>query len=133
MMRYFFKTYCGYKSRFAASMWIDLDEEYILHQLSNEEISSIVKLTDKESFLAKVQGGMRNDDVRSLVKEKLPENPKKNVKEVVNDSFLYEVQKGDSFWKIAQKHGVSIEAIKKQNDMSSDLLRPGQSILIPKK
>lgn len=43
----------------------------------------------------------------------------------------YTVQSGDSLWKIAQKTGVTIDAIKSANRLSSNYLWIGQTLAIP--
>jgi N-acetylmuramoyl-L-alanine amidase len=43
----------------------------------------------------------------------------------------YQVQSGDSYWKIATKYGVPVANIKKTNNKTSDLIYPGQSLVIP--
>lgn len=42
----------------------------------------------------------------------------------------YTVKSGDSLWKIGQKYSVSITALKKQNNLSSDIIRIGQVLSI---
>jgi len=45
---------------------------------------------------------------------------------------LYIVQVGDALWKIAEKHGVTVEEIVDLNELvNPNLIRPGQEILIP--
>jgi hypothetical protein len=43
----------------------------------------------------------------------------------------YTIQPGDNLWKIAKKHKVSIEALRKHNKLTSDKLRPGKELEIP--
>lgn len=44
----------------------------------------------------------------------------------------YEVQKGDSLWKIAKKNNVSIDELLQANDLTrNSIIRPGQSLQIP--
>ncbi|MFN3341865.1 MAG: LysM peptidoglycan-binding domain-containing protein [Flavobacteriales bacterium] len=45
----------------------------------------------------------------------------------------YTVQNGDSLWLIAQKHGVSVEEIKAQNNLRGTSLQAGQKLKIPAK
>ena len=46
-------------------------------------------------------------------------------------SNLYVVQKGDSLWSIANKFGVSINQIRMINNLTSDILSIGQTLIIP--
>jgi len=43
----------------------------------------------------------------------------------------YRVQRGDTLWRIAHRHGVSVDKIKAVNAMGSDRIRPGQVLDIP--
>lgn len=41
------------------------------------------------------------------------------------------VQKNDTLWAIARKHGTTVEVIKKLNNLKSDLIYPGQVLKLP--
>lgn len=157
MMRHFFKTYSRHNSCHAADMWLEVDESFILHQLNNEEIAKVIELTTKESFLKKVQQSLRKEEIRELAKNKLQtpvmedvlcisSNEKHTDKEaqieaeketellkLEQKSLLYTIQIGDSLWKIANKHKVSLQQIREINQLNTDLLKPGQTIIIPTK
>ncbi len=45
--------------------------------------------------------------------------------------IFYCVQKGDTLWKISKKFKVNIETIKKINQLSSDIIKPGKTLKIP--
>ena len=45
----------------------------------------------------------------------------------------YEVKSGDSYWKISRSYGISVAELMALNDTSSDKLRIGQKILVPRK
>lgn len=48
-------------------------------------------------------------------------------------SNTYTVVAGDSLWKIARKYGISVEELKRANNLTSDNIYPGQSFIIPGK
>ncbi|MBS0635013.1 MAG: LysM peptidoglycan-binding domain-containing protein [Verrucomicrobia bacterium] len=43
----------------------------------------------------------------------------------------YKVKSGDSLEKIAKEHGTTIEAIRRENNLSKDTIYPGQKLHIP--
>ncbi|NCC26492.1 MAG: LysM peptidoglycan-binding domain-containing protein, partial [Deltaproteobacteria bacterium] len=45
----------------------------------------------------------------------------------------YQIRTGDSWWRISNRSGVPIEVLKRVNDKTANLLRPGQWIMIPGK
>lgn len=49
------------------------------------------------------------------------------------DSNYYTVKSGDSLWSISRKFGVSVNELKKVNNLSSNLLSIGQNLIIPGK
>ena len=48
------------------------------------------------------------------------------------DSFLYEVEPGDTLGKIAKKFGTTVELLKKANNLSSDIIRIGDKLKVTK-
>ena len=50
---------------------------------------------------------------------------------VSNDGNTHIVKSGDSLWSISKMHGVSVDELKKYNNLTSDLLTIGQVINIP--
>ncbi len=43
----------------------------------------------------------------------------------------HRIRTGDSWWRLSRRYGVPIRVLKRINQTSSNLLRPGQSVLIP--
>lgn len=58
----------------------------------------------------------------------IPTNANNNIN---SNSSLYIVQKGDSLWSIADRFKVSINAIRMMNNLTSDILSIGQTLIIP--
>jgi LysM repeat protein len=48
-------------------------------------------------------------------------------------SGRYTVKKGDSLYVIAQRNKTSVAALQKANNISGSLIRPGQSLVIPRR
>ncbi len=46
-------------------------------------------------------------------------------------SGTYKVKSGDSLWSIAKKYGITVDELKAYNNLSSNLLRVGQTLKIP--
>ncbi|MCM3003089.1 cell wall hydrolase [Priestia koreensis] len=46
-------------------------------------------------------------------------------------SGSYTVAAGDTLWSISSKHGVSVDAVKQANNLSSDIISVGQTLTIP--
>ena len=51
----------------------------------------------------------------------------------VSEYEVYVVQRGATLTAISKAYGVSVDAIRKANNMTSDVLRVGQSLKIPRK
>lgn len=54
-----------------------------------------------------------------------------NLNYINNTNNLYTVKAGDSLWSIAKQFNISVEDIKKSNNLSSNLLSIGQILLLP--
>lgn len=49
------------------------------------------------------------------------------------ESIVYKVRKGDTLWAISKIHHVSVNSLKKANSIKSDLIYPGDQLVIPSK
>ena len=54
-------------------------------------------------------------------------------KEDIKESNIYTVKKGDSLWLIANKYGTTIDELKNANNLKSNTLYIGQTLIVPKK
>jgi len=163
VMRKLLKKYIKLESHHAASIWIAIDSEYVLRQLSDEELAHLINGINENTqsiqlFLKKTLCSVRSDHIRKITGIKLyaitgksiPEPYKheiamktflpafffkvkeKKAKEtaLVKSMKIYRVKNGDSLWKIAHKYSVSIEELRKNNHLKTDVLKPGQELVI---
>ncbi len=101
--------------------------------ISQTQVTSKPKPTVKETTTTTVRS-------KPVVRESEPDvvKPKPKPKTVVKakpkpKSTRYVVKSGDSLSSIASRTGSSVSAIKSANGISGTLIRPGQSLTIPKK
>ncbi|OIP25180.1 hypothetical protein AUK11_01115 [bacterium CG2_30_37_16] len=72
-----------------------------------------------------------NPSVTSAPTPAPTEAPKPTPTPVSTGSKTHIVEDGDTFWSISSKYDVSIEAIKKANNITGDDLQIGQKLIIP--
>ena len=53
--------------------------------------------------------------------------------ENIKESNIYTVKKGDSLWLIANKYGTTVDELKNTNNLKSNTLSIGQTLIIPEK
>ena len=154
--RHFLLQLCEQKSRLAAKIIIEIDQEYLLKSLDNERILSLCTLLgDKTNppFLRSLLQSLRDDEVWKKAAAILYEQAAEDVPEVLDlaqakrrflelkadppaaivkkASKTYKVVSGDSLWKIAHKHKTSVKALRQANNLKSDRLNIGQALVIP--
>lgn len=53
------------------------------------------------------------------------------IKPVPKREIIHTVKPGDTLWQIAKRYKVDVDCIKKRNNLKSDALKPGSTIVIP--
>ncbi len=61
----------------------------------------------------------------------IPQTGSGGVREVEQTSIIHKVQRGDCLSRISKKYGISIEKIKLANNLRSNIIHPGQELVIP--
>lgn len=106
-------------------------------QTALNEINGLVDRGDlldaKARYRALLEGNLSGSE-RSSVEEALY---KLNIRILFSptptpDSFLYEVERGDSLYKIAKRYNTTVEFIKRSNYVEKDIIRPGMKLKISK-
>ena len=62
---------------------------------------------------------------------RIPGNNEGNENVPPSGNITYTVQRGDSLWSIASRYGISVNALRQANNLTSDTLSIGQVLIIP--
>ncbi|MGK5594166.1 MAG: LysM peptidoglycan-binding domain-containing protein [Parachlamydiaceae bacterium] len=150
--RKFFLDYLKQGSRTSAFILLKTDWEYAVNHLKDELVVAIMQLLNDEApelikYASSVLASPRGDLARQVAQKRLDEVRIKRTK--IQEQVLvalpkdklkggtkvrektYFVRDGDSLWKIAKKHHVDVEKLKRHNQLSSDFLKPGTVLKIP--
>ncbi len=131
---------------------------FIFHKVKNPNPSSNVSAqehvnkSDVEEMLAQIQEKMAQGDystAKTMCNQVLENAESQDeielVEELLRDinfklvlsnepiegkTVMYEVAPGDSLYKIAKQFGVTVDFIKRCNNMTNDIIRPGQKLRI---
>jgi len=101
--------------------------------ISQTEVATKSKPTVKETSSAAVKSKPTVKEGSAVVVKAKPKPKPKPVVKAKPKSSRYVVKSGDSLSAIASRTGSSVSAIKSANGISGTLIRPGQSLTIPKK
>ena len=98
----------------------------ILYSQAAEDVPQSLNLeAAKERFIA-----LKQPEIH-LEMKRLEKEIEKKATVLKSNSAKYTVISGDSLWKIAQKKNVSVKNLKEFNQLKSDQLKIGQTLLIP--
>ena len=89
--------------------------------------------TRKESEGVVVKTRPLNKEEPEVVKTKSKAKPDADVVKTKSKSSRYVVKQGDSLSAIASRNGCSVSSLQRENGISGTLIRPGQSLTIPRK
>lgn len=98
-----------------------------LRIVTTEEVSAETVKAEKEAAEKKKLEEQKKKEEQQK-KKKDEEKKKKKAK-----TQTYTVKKGDSLSRIASKYGVTVKALKSENGLSGNTIRPGQKLKIPAK
>lgn len=87
--------------------------------MAKETYRKIIEKFPASGNILKVQESLDNINMKMLFSP-----------DITADSFIYEVQKGDSLTKIARSFGTTVELIMKSNGLKNGILRTGKSLKI---
>lgn len=150
-------------SRLAAKILLETDLDYCSKHLDNGQVLFLCNLLGEKTnslFLKELLLSPRSDEIWKKAAsilyvqaaEEVPEvldlegakrrfielkvaapTPTKPAAPKKQQAKTYTVASGDSLWKIANKHSITINALKEANQLKSDRLSVGQTLLIPAK
>ncbi|SYX08640.1 membrane-bound lytic murein transglycosylase D,LysM domain [Chlamydia poikilotherma] len=117
----------------AALLLLVHDEDWVIHEFTDEALKKFIGLLPKESpysqsFISRVastRGSFVVNDVTTV------ETLVADTQEVICQDYI--VKDGDSLWLIARRFGVTIDEIMRLNHMSHHRLLPGKCLKLPLK
>jgi hypothetical protein len=153
-------NYIRCRSLMAAKILLEWDREFILKKFEDPDLMAFIDLfpeksTSLEQLLKELIASPRSDAIWKKAAEKLfafaglpipdPYDHQVTLKTFVGDRIIvppkkasgplkgkktHVVQQGENLWKIARKYKVSIDSLRKANNLQTDKLRPGKELII---
>ncbi len=72
-----------------------------------------------------------SEQTKKLYTVDLPKAVQEEKFERIGDKKVYYVRSGDSLWSISKENNTTIEKLKRANNLASNTIKPGQSLVIP--
>lgn len=129
--------YVGQKICIQKKVWVaakttetntDTDNSKTENNTDTEKEPEVITTTDKTVNTADTNKGTNNTEVKTVTTDKST-----TTNTTVKSWVTYKVQKGDTLWKIATKHSVSVDDVKNNNNLSGDKIIIGQVLKIKSK
>ena len=107
---------------------------------TSKDNDNLLKNTNTETIIINYGYINNNDDINNVINnyERYAESVVKAISDYYGVDYNktldneYIVKKGDSLWSISNKYGITINDLKKYNNLKSNLLSIGQVLKIPK-
>jgi membrane-bound lytic murein transglycosylase D len=125
------KIYVGQKICIHKKVWVANKTETITEVKTDVE-PTITKVTTENTDKT-VQTDVQPKQSTNNTEVKNTNTDKSTTNTTVAAWTTYKVQKGDTLWKIANKHGVSLDMVRDNNNLSGDKIIVGQVLKIKSK
>jgi LysM repeat protein len=111
---------------------MQLDDVQYHEVQKGETLFAISRKYGKSVQLIKELNDLKDYNLSVGQKLIINQNFKEPTLDTENTNFYHEVQKGESLYKIAKLYNMSVDALKKLNNISNDALNIGQKLLVSK-
>ncbi len=123
--RAFLLDYVRKGSKIAARLFFEIDKEYVLKRLSDQDILLFKQLLPPhEEFSKALAASPRSDAVRGIqIKESAPLQELPLV-------HTHVVEEGESLWRIARRYKTTVSELMESNQLEGERIRPGRVLKI---
>lgn len=104
-----------------------------LKSLSDHATDTNNALTQYKDKIGEMEKAIGFQNKKFEEVSKLKKNLSSLVQSIKNETFTYTIKEGDSLEKISKHFSVSVDEIKKTNNIKEDLIFKGQQLVIPKR
>ncbi len=128
-------------SKTAAYLLLITDPDFALKQLTDRQAHCLIELLDTRTqeavgFLTRLAGSPRDENLIEKAEKRLIAFGQKrpaflDKPPAAPDPRVHVIARGESLWLIAKKYHVSLEELKRYNQLKTDVLQPGKTLKIP--